>query len=281
MRISIARLVGSVIGLACYAQAFSVAGTVPSVASSLRRDDAHAFSSNPCQHGYSSQTKLCAKKTDLKNNFANDESMTSAAVVARPDPSILLSARDDSTQQLGFAAICGSIAIGTLIVIQFLTAVEEFLPNGWFATWRDYTWAVPLGLIYAAAGVSHFALKESFIAFVPPLGTWGGLWQIPAPGSEQLKLTYEEYHCYWTGVAEILGGLGLMASALHLVPLDVRVPAFCVGLLTAAVTPANIYMATHDVQPPNFPPVPYPSGHVARGVLQCVLLGVFYKLTFQ
>jgi uncharacterized membrane protein len=241
------------------------------------------------RQGYKSQQQqfpLFAKRpnkkyVDVSSSLSSSVTSTSTVTsIARPDPSSLLSARGDVTQRIGFVAICASLALGTFLMIQGLTFIQESLPFGWYETWRDYTWPVPLGCIFAAAGVTHFVFSESYIAFVPPRGTWGNLWQVPAPGAERLNLSYEEYHTYWTGVAEILGGTSLALSGLHILLLDVKLPALCLGLLTAAVTPANIYMATHDVQPPDFPPVPYPNGHLFRGVMQCFLLSVFYKLAF-
>lgn len=89
---------------------------------------------------------------------------------------------------------------------------------------------------------------------------------------------YSEYHTYWSGVCEVGGGLLLILGGLNNAP---QIPAFLLFLLTAAVTPANIYMATHDIAPPGLPPIPYPLGHFYRGIMQCVLLAFFFKLAFQ
>eukprot|EP00977_Amphora_coffeiformis_P003801 scaffold765_cov160-Amphora_coffeaeformis.AAC.2 len=132
--------------------------------------------------------------------------------------------------------------------------------------------------ICVAAGVAHFAMKDTFTAMVPPKGTWGGLWQVPAPGADKLGLTYEEFHSYWSGICEIGGGILLIIGGFNQSP---QFPAFLLFLLTAAVTPANIYMATHDAQAPGLPPIPYPWGHIGRFAAQSVLLGLFLKLAFQ
>ena len=111
-------------------------------------------------------------------------------------------------------------------------------------------------------------------------GAWG-FWYLPGTPS---------FHVYWTGVAEVLGGVGVTLGATHLpfVP-DWLLPAsgFGLFLLTAVVTPANLYMWTHNS------PGPTPEetlqktggviplqGHLFRALLQVVLLSTFLGLAF-
>ena len=102
--------------------------------------------------------------------------------------------------------------------------------------------------------------------------------------SEQLNLTYAQYHSFWTGIAEILVGTSLILTTSGVLGEQFNnptIPAGLMYLLTLIVTPANIYMYTHNPVVPRIPPLPYPYGHVGRGVLQMALLAVFYKLTIH
>ena len=248
------------------------------LAASVAAVSVDAFS--PPTHATSVGPRHLMQHHNVVKLFAESED-ADIADIPRPNPSILVSAMEPSQQKLAVGAISAGILLGTSIIVSFLGFVEDILPFGWFDLWRDYTWPLPLGLIFVAAGVAHFALKESFTSIVPPRGIWGGLWDVPAPGAEELGLTYEEYHAYWTGAAEIGGGLLLVGSGVGLFDIPVQVPAFLLCLLVAAVTPANMYMFTHDAQMQNAPAIPYPWGHAGRGVAQCVLLAFFWKLTFQ
>jgi len=220
--------------------------------------------------------------TQLWANNANNENDDGGTTIpiptttTRPDPAVLLSSADQNTQKLGIAAIVGGLTAGTAVSGQVLNYLEVVLPTSLYDPFYTVL-PVVLGTVIAAAGVAHFAIEDTFTSFVPPRGTWGGLWQVPAPGAEQLGITYEQYHNYWTGIAEIGGGILLIMGRFHIVVPNIQIPAALLFLLVAAVTPANTYMFTHDPDVPRIPPLPYPWGHAARGTLQIVLLAVFWK----
>eukprot|EP00878_Enallax_costatus_P046818 GHUV01057108.1.p1 GENE.GHUV01057108.1~~GHUV01057108.1.p1 ORF type:complete len:134 (+),score=37.90 GHUV01057108.1:114-515(+) len=89
----------------------------------------------------------------------------------------------------------------------------------------------------------------------------------------------------YVGAAEILGGLGMCIGALPLNSIPSWLcPTSALGLffLTAAVTPANIYMYTHNAPgplPESAEPaaLPWPF-HALRGVMQMVLLAVLWGI---
>lgn len=214
------------------------------------------------------------------------------------DPDSLISAQDERTQQSSFFLICGGILGGSVAFLSLYNFLEIVLPPSIFAPFYTVLPYV-LSSLFIAAGIAHFALEETFTSFVPPKGSWGGLWQVPAPGLDELGLTYEQYHSFWSGVAEIIVGSWLIVatattngilkvgdaagdvSTFSSVLGSTAIPAALMWMLTAAVTPANIYMYTHNPVVPRIPALPYPWGHAARGLLQCALLAVFCKLTIH
>ena len=83
-----------------------------------------------------------------------------------------------------FFTVSGTVIVGTILTIGFLSGFEDFLPKGWFLAWRDFMWPLDLVLILTMAGVSHFTVANTFCSTVP---RWGGLWQVPAPGARALS----------------------------------------------------------------------------------------------
>ena len=108
-------------------------------------------------------------------------------------------------------------------------------------------------------------------------GAWG-FWYLPGSPS---------FHVNWTGVAEILGGLGCVAGALELpgTP-DWLLPASAFGLflLTVVVSPSNMYMWTHNASPLTEEQQDELGGpqdlkfHAIRGGLQVVLMATYLGL---
>ena len=133
-------------------------------------------------------------------------------------------------------------------------------------------------MIYAAAGAAHFSIAEDFENIYPQLGSWG-IWYLP--GSK-------EFWVAATGVGEIIGGVGLAGGSLASL-LNFNIPslsgislasdsALFLFALTVAVTPANIYMYTHGAKlPVSGPEVPI-AGHIIRGILQVILLGLLLQM---
>lgn len=178
----------------------------------------------------------------------------------------------EAQQAAAFAAIAAGIAAGTFLCAGVVgPAVSAHLPSFLQVTAKSW---FPLGPIFAAAGVAHFTEEQGFKDMYPHQGAWG-FWRLP--GSDT-------FHVQWTGVVEILGGAGLCLGALpfDFVPSWLS-PASALGLffLTIAVTPANIYMYTHNAPgpvPPSVTPEIPPQGHAARGVMQMVLLSALWGI---
>ena len=191
----------------------------------------------------------------------------------------LLCSKSPTVQKVGVAAIFAAILAGTSRIVKAFNAVQAANPVR-FDAWKQ-SWALAFGILWTLFGALHFSQAETFSSIVPPLGTWGGLWKVPAPGAERWGLSYSDYHTYWSGVCESGGGLLLLLSRFCLVPsfLPPRLPAALLGLLVLAVTPANIYVFTHNVEMKNAPPMPYPHGRLFRFGLQCLVLAMFWKLS--
>lgn len=190
------------------------------------------------------------------------------------------------SKQIGiFLAIYAGLGVGTYLLSSFLEGAT--LQYEWIQSWK-YTWPL-LGAIYALAGVTHFTLEEEYINIYPSKGAWGGLWVLPGSA---------KFHVQWTGIAEVLGGIGLLIGGFYdaFAPVYTQFPnvltpagigsdsAAALFLLTLAVTPANIYMFTHGAKLPKETPDGEPgpevpiSGHAIRGALQIILLSLLYQM---
>lgn len=90
-----------------------------------------------------------------------------------------------------------------------------------------------MGSLYVVSGVSHFVWTPVYAAIVPSY----------LPAHHALVLV--------SGVAEILGGVGVLAARWF--PGAGRAAAWGIVLLLLAVWPANVWMAQH---PELFPQVP-------------------------
>jgi uncharacterized membrane protein len=91
--------------------------------------------------------------------------------------------------------------------------------------------ALLLGAAFVAVGITHFTHAWFFEPIVPPL--------LPAGPA-----------VFWSGVFEVLGGLGV------LVPATRRWAGWGLMLLVLAVFPANLYSALYQVAPGGLEPSP-------------------------
>lgn len=174
-----------------------------------------------------------------------------------------------------FSAISGALYAGTSVSVSGLHFLQQLAPgpmNTWISTWPL------LGLIYAAAGVSHFTVCDEFMNMMPASGSWG-FWYLP--GSKR-------FHVYWTGIVELFAGLLLFAggvssllgvNSLPVLGSDVSAKgALLLLALTILVTPANIYMYTHGAKlPMSGPPIPV-KFHYIRLSVQVILFAFLFIL---
>jgi uncharacterized membrane protein len=188
---------------------------------------------------------------------------------------------EDSTQAAIFLGILVALGVCTSAFNTLLASLTNQFE--WFQSFR-YSWPIALGLVFMAAGVTHFTVAQEYKNIYPYRGAWGGLWELPGSA---------DFHVAWTGVAELVGGTGLLAGGLidWLAPVYLSSPnivtaaglesdcAAALYLLTWAVTPANIFMFTHGAKLPMEVEGDVPiSFHVVRFVMQVVLLGFLYQM---
>ena len=94
---------------------------------------------------------------------------------------------------------------------------------------KKQTFRVLMAVLMVLAGLSHFFADGVYIKIYPPL------------------LPYATTMVYFTGVAEVLGGIGL------LIPSVSQVAAWGLVILFIAVYPANINMAINNIHIDNIP----------------------------
>jgi uncharacterized membrane protein len=93
-----------------------------------------------------------------------------------------------------------------------------------------------MGLFYICAGVNHFAHPATYVAVVPPYIPW------------PLGMVY------LTGVAEILGGIGMLIPDGFVFPRTRAAAARGLVALLICIWPVHINMCLH---PAMFPGVPH------------------------
>ena len=166
-------------------------------------------------------------------------------------------------QRAAFLTCFTSLSLSTYLLRPPLHSLFTFLPSSPFSVlWHPEG----LGLIFILAGVSHFFVPE-FEDIYPKKGSWG-IWYLP--GSPK-------FHVYWSGVAEILGGIGLTYGILYNEQVITSTFSALLLGLSVAVYPANFYMYTHGKELPKGVKMEE-SGHKGRFVAQIILCGVLAGL---
>lgn len=93
-------------------------------------------------------------------------------------------------------------------------------------------WRITLAVFFVTAGVMHLLRPEPYLAIMPPY------------------IPYPELMVDLSGIAEILGGLGVLFPALR------RAAGIGLIALLIAVFPANIHMAMANPEVPGLPHAP-------------------------
>ena len=107
-----------------------------------------------------------------------------------------------------------------------------------------------IGVLFLLAGVMHFVVPSLYVSIMPPY------------------LPYHRVLVYASGVAEVLGGLGVLLPATR------RLAGWGLILLLLAVFPANVHMFTDTLGEQGW--TLYTIGLLLRLPLQFVLMGVVY-----
>jgi uncharacterized membrane protein len=178
-------------------------------------------------------------------------------------------------EAMQFLVVCvtfAALASAAALIIRLFGAGAQAFPKAFAIVGQLGPLLRPLlGLAFILVGSQHFhppSRARALAAIVPPRGTWGVWW---VPGNAML-------HVQWTGVVEVCGGLGL-AVGRWLAPAVTRRSARALFLLTLLVTPANIYMLTHDAPLPGVAEEPLHWGvHLARMAAQAALLAALFAL---
>lgn len=146
-----------------------------------------------------------------------------SSFVVRPVFLLMVWSRTVSSLPLRLQAltVC-SIVVGTVLLTRYLTLR--------YCSWLFYL-SYPFALVHLISGVFHIVKASLFASVFPPRGTWG-LWYLP--GSPV-------FHVRWSGVAEIMGALGVFLGGLDVLPKWI-LPAAAIGscLLSAVIFPANV-----------------------------------------
>ena len=138
-----------------------------------------------------------------------------------------------------------------LIILVVATLVARLIGRLGVSALRDWAAATRVGLavMFFFTAAAHFnSMRPDMIAMVPPF--------VPNP---ELMVTF-------TGIAEILGGIGL------LIPRTRRIAALALILFLVAVLPANVYAAQAGVTLRGEPPTPL----IPRVALQVLFIALLW-----